>query len=58
MNFVPVGVRDYIRNAVRQQTLNYRVLHLKCNQTTVMCYGTKIKSEAGPPPCKVSQTPL
>jgi hypothetical protein len=29
----------------------YRMCHLKRNPTTIMYNGTKIKSEAGPPPC-------
>jgi hypothetical protein len=34
----------------------YRVYHLKSNPTTITYCGTKIKSEAGPPPCNRLQT--
>jgi hypothetical protein len=36
----------------------YRMYHLKSNPTTTTYYGTKIKSEAGLPPCdRLSQPP-
>jgi hypothetical protein len=31
--------------------LLYRIYHLKCNLTTVICYSTLVKSEVGPPLC-------
>jgi hypothetical protein len=37
----------------------YRVHHLKRNLTTISHCGTKIKSEAGPPPCnRLSKHPV
>jgi hypothetical protein len=55
-----IGKSPYEMNGtvciVSEQVEMGRVYHSKCNRTTFTYYGTKIKSETGPPPCKTLPT--
>jgi hypothetical protein len=48
----------YPEDCIGLNTVINRMHHFKCNPTTIMCYGTKMKSEACPPLCNtLSQYP-
>jgi hypothetical protein len=39
----------HLQDCTSLNTIIYKMHHLKCNPTIIMCFGTKIKSKVEPP---------